>query len=174
MVVQDRGTLAYRGTDGVRAGVGLVAFGGLLMDWSALLWWGLVRYWTGRGAFPVMAWQLLGWLSLTCLAVSLSAFFAPWELYAVGFWTVMVFGSLAVALLIHKRRGWHIFLLFGVLVVLTTVVGFFHLGLSVGMGLAVMAILILYIHLLLVVPTFGEWVMLKIEPQRHEQVPLSS
>jgi hypothetical protein len=166
---QSSGVVEYRGADGVRAGVGLVALGILLLDWSGLMIWGLVWCRTGRGGRRLFR-HLLGWLSFACLIVSLGSFFPPWRLHAAGFWAVALLGSVAPPLLVWTRRPSWIGGLIVTLILLTVVAGYFGIALSVSLFLALIATLIGYVHLFVLVPALGRWMLATTAPPAAQPV----
>ncbi len=155
---QTHGRVEYRGADGIRVGVGLVAVGSMLVDWSGLLLWVYARRRVG-GRLRVLR-LLLGWLSFACLIISVVSFFPPWRLEAASFWAVLFLGSVAPLWLVRKRASWSAGL-FVIFVALTVAAGYLSIEVSVGMFLGFWATLIGYIHLLVLGPALGKWILAK-------------
>ena len=157
------GVVEYRGAEAVRAGVGFVALGAMLVDWCGLLLWSHARRRTGDGRGLVFR-RLLGWLSFGCLVAGLGSFFPPWRLHAVGFWAVVLVGSVAPPSLLQLRRASWNGSLFIALFAATIAASYLSIALGVGMFLALIATGIGYAHLLVLVPAFAKWIDLKTDP----------
>ncbi len=144
------GVLIFDGAAAVRHGIGLTAFGAMLVTWAVGVVIGLAR----QHSLGLIMNLLIGltWLSAACLTTASICLFPPWRIPGITFWMVvaLVLGF-AFALPYAIRKSWRGGFFIG-LIGATMACGSINPGAGAGMAIGVLVSLLILVHTILLFP----------------------